>query len=204
VTEDRDGAGRNEDPNAAGAARGALALLVIGLILAIAHNALGLQGRPPHGIRWFGEPDSLPPLPKFETVLARGDSIALAPAVRDTVVAGPMSIELATLKKIFDSDGALLLDARGPDEYAEGHLTGAINLPLNDAIGDPDRMRRLDPGDRAIVVYCSGSGCPLSEELAKLLVESGRRKVLVFEAGYPGWLNAGYPVTRGAAPGAAR
>lgn len=51
--------------------------------------------------------------------------------------------------------GARLLDVRTPGEFADGHLDGAINIPL----GDLDRrMSELDPKDRPIVVYCrSGS-----------------------------------------------
>ena len=48
------------------------------------------------------------------------------------------------------SDGALLLDVRDPDEFDEGHIPGATNLPLNEI---RSRMGEL-PRDRALWVYC--------------------------------------------------
>ena len=47
-------------------------------------------------------------------------------------------------------DGALLLDVRDPDEFDEGHIPGATNLPLNEI---RSRMGEL-PRDRALWVYC--------------------------------------------------
>lgn len=46
--------------------------------------------------------------------------------------------------------GALLLDVRTPDEFAAGHLDGAVNIPVDDL------ARRLGevPREREIVVYC--------------------------------------------------
>ena len=61
-------------------------------------------------------------------------------------------------------------------------------------------MKKLDPKGRPIVVYCSGGECELSMNLAKLMVENGKRKVLVYEGGFPEWQGAGMPVTKGATP----
>jgi rhodanese-related sulfurtransferase len=121
------------------------------------------------------------------------------PAIPD--VSGPVKLEMATLKKLYDANAALLLDAREADEYAEGHIAGATSLPYNDAMADPDRLKRLDSGGRPIVAYCSGGDCELSMDLAKLLVQAGKRRVLVYEGGYPEWQAAGYPVAKGASPG---
>ena len=48
------------------------------------------------------------------------------------------------------SDGAFLLDVRDPDEFEEGHIPGAVNLPLNEI---RTRMEEL-PRDREISIYC--------------------------------------------------
>ena len=51
--------------------------------------------------------------------------------------------------------GAQLVDVRAPFEFANGHLPGAINVPLQHL---DKRMSELEPKDKAIVVYChSGS-----------------------------------------------
>jgi rhodanese-related sulfurtransferase/rubrerythrin len=44
----------------------------------------------------------------------------------------------------------LLVDVRQPDEYATGHIAGAILIPLGEI---PQRMREL-PVDKDIIVYC--------------------------------------------------
>ena len=119
------------------------------------------------------------------------------PVVPD--VGGPLKIEIAALKKLYDAGAVLIMDARETDAYVAGHLAGAISLPYNDALDDPNRAKRLDSGGRAIVVYCDGGACTLSMDLASLLVSSGKRRVLVYEGGYPEWREAGYPVASGGA-----
>lgn len=47
-------------------------------------------------------------------------------------------------------DGALLLDVRTPEEFADGHLPGARNIPVGDLSA---RLGEL-PRDRTVVVYC--------------------------------------------------
>jgi len=117
-------------------------------------------------------------------------------------VAGPLTLELPALKQLYDANAALVVDAREPSQYAEGHIAGAISLPYNGALAEPERIAALEPARRPIVVYCSGGTCELAMDLAKFLVESGKRRVLVYEGGYPEWESAGYPVARGMAEGA--
>lgn len=50
-------------------------------------------------------------------------------------------------------DGAVLVDVRSPEEYAEGHLEGARNVPV-EADGFDDRIDPLDR-DATYVVYCA-------------------------------------------------
>jgi rhodanese-related sulfurtransferase len=113
----------------------------------------------------------------------------------------PVRLELASLKKLYDAGAVLVVDARDASEYADGHVAGALSLPFNDASGDPSRIEHLGEAGRPIAVYCSGGACELSMDLAKLMIEHGRKKVLVFEGGYPEWQAASYPVARGAEPG---
>ncbi len=47
--------------------------------------------------------------------------------------------------------GAVLLDVRSPEEFAEGHLPGAINIPVGELAS---RMAELPKKDAGIVVYC--------------------------------------------------
>ena len=52
--------------------------------------------------------------------------------------------------------GAVILDVRTPQEFAEGHLEGAVNLDVN-AANFSTRLRELDPAGRYLVYCRSGN-----------------------------------------------
>ena len=85
-----------------------------------------------------------------------------------------------------------VLDVRPEDEFALGHLPGAINLPLGDL---EKRLADLDPS-REIVAYCRGPYCVLSYEAVAMLRARGF-KVRRLEDGLPEWRSAGLPVETG-------
>ncbi|RWK77311.1 metalloregulator ArsR/SmtB family transcription factor [Mesorhizobium sp.] len=82
-----------------------------------------------------------------------------------------------------------VLDVRPEDEFAVGHLPGAVNIPL------AELERRLGelPADREVIAYCRGPYCVLSFEAVAALRQ---RCFLVrrLEDGYPEWKAAGLPV----------
>jgi len=92
--------------------------------------------------------------------------------------------------------GVVFLDARHEDFYTyEGHIEGAVSLPFEGFDVAFARVKdRLPSKDRELVCYCSGYGCEESAEIAKLLIEHGYRRVLVYEGGWPEWTEAGLPV----------
>jgi rhodanese-related sulfurtransferase len=111
----------------------------------------------------------------------------------------PVAIGLAMFKRFHDAGGALVVDAREAPEYATGHVPGAVHLSYNDALGEPERIGRLGEGPRPIVVYCSSVSCDLARDLAKFLIENGKRRVLVYEGGFAEWSAAGHAVEKGGA-----
>jgi rhodanese-related sulfurtransferase len=82
-----------------------------------------------------------------------------------------------------------LLDVRPDDEFAHGHLPGALNLPLGQLAR---RLSELTPGPE-VVAYCRGPWCVLSYEAVALLRREGRRARRL-EDGFPEWKAAGLPV----------
>ncbi|MGB5201134.1 MAG: metalloregulator ArsR/SmtB family transcription factor [Sedimenticolaceae bacterium] len=82
-----------------------------------------------------------------------------------------------------------VIDVRPPEEYAQGHIAGALNVPLDKL---KRRLKEL-PRDREIVAYCRGPWCVLSYEAVARLRKAGieaRR----LEDGLPEWRRAGLPV----------
>jgi len=85
-----------------------------------------------------------------------------------------------------------VLDLRPEDEFALGHLPGAINIPLREL---EKRLADLDP-EQEIVAYCRGPYCVLSYEAVAVLRARGF-KVRRLEDGLPEWRAAGLPVDTG-------
>ncbi|MEE8303399.1 MAG: metalloregulator ArsR/SmtB family transcription factor [Candidatus Tectomicrobia bacterium] len=82
-----------------------------------------------------------------------------------------------------------VLDVRPPDEFASGHLPGAINIQLSEL---DKRLKNL-PTDHEVIAYCRGAYCVLSFEAVFLLRKKGF-KARRLEEGYPEWRAAGLPV----------
>ncbi len=82
-----------------------------------------------------------------------------------------------------------VLDVRPEEEFAAGHVPGAINLPLKDL---KKRLGDL-PRDQEIIAYCRGSHCVLAFEAVAELRKQGYT-VRRMEEGYPEWKAAGLPV----------
>lgn len=200
--------GRGAGLTDGGLARGIAAILCTGLILGGAYNLLGLKSRPSWGLDWIAK-DKLDSLPALSDGDAAGeyrtnvsDPLAVPlpadsslPEVPD--VGRPVQIELAALKKFFDARAAVIIDAREPGEFAEGHIPGSVNLPYDEVVTDLTRLEQFDAGGKPIVTYCGGGGCELSLSLAEELVVTGHSKVLVYIGGFPEWVEAGYPVQQG-------
>jgi ArsR family transcriptional regulator len=85
-----------------------------------------------------------------------------------------------------------ILDVRPEDEFALGHLPGALNIPLRELEA---RLSEIDPGQE-IVAYCRGPYCVLSYEAVAQLRARGF-EVRRLEDGLPEWRAAGLPVVTG-------
>jgi rhodanese-related sulfurtransferase/DNA-binding transcriptional ArsR family regulator len=82
-----------------------------------------------------------------------------------------------------------VLDVRPEDEFALGHVPGAINIPLGQL---EKRLAEIAP-DQEIVAYCRGPYCVLSYEAVALLRARGFNAHRL-QDGLPEWRAAGLPV----------
>ncbi|MCM2333476.1 MAG: metalloregulator ArsR/SmtB family transcription factor [Anaeromyxobacteraceae bacterium] len=87
-----------------------------------------------------------------------------------------------------------LLDVRPPEEYAAGHIPGALSVPL------PELARQLAslPKRREVVAYCRGPYCVMAIEAVRLLRAKGFKAVRL-EDGVLDWAALGHTVERGLA-----
>jgi len=86
------------------------------------------------------------------------------------------------------------VDARTRDNYDNGHIPGAVSLPVGQFDALIDTFLDQHDIEQPIVTYCSGRTCEDSHNLAQLLTDFGYADVKVFIDGYPGWEAEGYPV----------
>ena len=116
---------------------------------------------------------------------------------KDDVGLGEWEIEdVKIAKKIFDSGKAIFVDARSQLNFEDGHIKGAISLPVGQFDLMVEKFKQNYPLSQPIITYCSGRTCNDSHHLAQMLFENGFDKVSVFIDGYPGWETEGYPIEK--------
>jgi rhodanese-related sulfurtransferase len=153
----------------AGVLLGALALSAGSAVLGLAVNHISPRGIP------------LLPSPANQQA---GDELGLP------LPAGIGGVDNDEARQALDDPSALFLDARSPQEYNEGHLPGALNLPAYEF--DDHFFEVMEPIEEAsrIIVYCDGDECSDSIAVAERLVEFGFSEVYVFEGGWRSWVES--------------
>jgi rhodanese-related sulfurtransferase len=92
-------------------------------------------------------------------------------------------------QRLSSGEELVVLDVRPAEEFAAGHLPGAVSIPL------AELERRLEqlPKDREVVAYCRGPYCAFAPEAVAVLRQRGYRATQL-EDGLPEWAAAGLPV----------
>ncbi len=201
--------------------QGVIAIAFTGCVLGVAQNALVRYGSPKDGLAWRYSPptlDSLEDIAKQTGSTPAANAPAapvMTPDMNDPLQLGaasvasgldvpdvgrPIQVQIAKVKAFFDAKAAMIVDAREPAEYAEGHIPGAINMPYDQVVTDPERLEKFDAQGKPIIVYCGGGTCELSMNLGYALVNAGQKKVLVYMGGWPEWSTSGNPVAKGQTP----
>jgi rhodanese-related sulfurtransferase len=108
---------------------------------------------------------------------------------------GPEDTEQLTRDELLariKSGSAVLVDVRPAEEWAAGHIPGALSVPLDEL---ENRLAELPDGTE-IVAYCRGTNCVLAHEAARLLISRGRRASRLAD-GMLEWRLAELPVEAG-------
>jgi len=94
------------------------------------------------------------------------------------------------VERLETADAPVILDVRSPEEYAEGHIPGAINVPYDQIPANLDSLESFVSAE--VVVYCrTGRRAGVAE---KVLREAGFTRVLDLEGHMTSWNEAGLPV----------
>lgn len=82
----------------------------------------------------------------------------------------------------------VILDVRTPSEFDDGHIEGAINIPVDYLAGRLDELNK----DDELLVYCRTGN--RSARAVGILDDNGFTKIFHMDAGITGWVDSGYPV----------
>jgi rhodanese-related sulfurtransferase len=129
---------------------------------------------------------------------AAADAPAAAAEAADGAVEAPSGVTLVSPAEAaaFLADGPddlVILDVRTPEEFAEGHIDGAINIDIY----EPSFHDDIDALDRDVpyVVYCRSGN--RSGQATSLMGEMGFQSVQDVDGGVVSWTEAGLPLVTG-------
>ena len=115
---------------------------------------------------------------------------------------GATVVDAIKAKSLVDS-GVMAIDARVANEYAEGYIKGAINVPYKEksakAVDFDMKLDSFDlsklPTDKntALLIYCNGPECWKSYKASIAAIKAGYKTVYWFRLGIPEWKAKGYP-----------
>lgn len=102
-------------------------------------------------------------------------------------------ISLEEAKTMMDSGNSVVIDVRQPDEWASGHVAGAIHIPVDDVLSRTDEL----PADKDLLFICamgvrSGLACEMA---AAMNIATDR--LYNIEEGTPAWIQGNYPTESG-------
>jgi len=80
-----------------------------------------------------------------------------------------------------------LVEVLGKESYKDGHIHGAISIPLESLSDAEKQLKKTDK----IVVYCASYSCHASTKAAEMLIRMGFKNVLDFKGSKKLWVDSG-------------
>ncbi len=109
-----------------------------------------------------------------------------------------MRTEFITLETLLEkrenNDDFTLIEVLGQDQYEDGHIPGAISMPLNEI---EDRAEDELDTDEDIVLYCASYVCQASVKADEKFHDLGFTNVTDFKGGKARWKQAGLDLETG-------
>ncbi len=100
-------------------------------------------------------------------------------------------VEVDELERLLKEDSSLMLvDARTTEEFADGHIPGAVNIGIAELAEFAESG--FDATQELVVTMCGSTG--RGEKAAEILSSHDVGNVLVLQGGLKAWKDAGFPV----------
>lgn len=93
---------------------------------------------------------------------------------------------------LINRQDAVVLDIRDANNYAKGHIVGAISIPYEELSAKLDKLAKYKDKP-IIIVYSVGQPLP---KVGSLLKQNGYTKVNAIKGGIATWQNAGLPLVK--------
>jgi rhodanese-related sulfurtransferase/DNA-binding transcriptional ArsR family regulator len=100
----------------------------------------------------------------------------------------PQPVMMEELVERARSGNVVIIDTRPANEYAAGHIAGAISVPIDEL---EERLKQL-PKSKEYVAYCRGPYCAYADRAVEVLRSHGRRARRLVQ-GFPEWKASGLP-----------
>jgi rhodanese-related sulfurtransferase len=114
------------------------------------------------------------------------------PGATVTVPDSPERVDAVRFAEVVSAPGAQIIDVRTPEEFAEGHLEGAVNMNVQGA-DFAAQISSLDPAG-LYAVYCRSGN--RSQAAVAAMADGGLSGIFELETGIVGWQEAGLPVVQ--------
>jgi rhodanese-related sulfurtransferase len=101
-------------------------------------------------------------------------------------------VEAVELQALREREALLLLDVRTPEEFAEGHISGAVNIDYYNSKFD-EHINSLDTST-PVLVYCHSG--KRSHNTAQKLKKIGFHTIYELKGGIVEWISKGFSTTR--------
>ena len=109
-----------------------------------------------------------------------------------TVQQRESSVTLVQATQWINQDKAAVLDIRSADEFAQGHIPGAKNIPLVELPKRTGEINKLQP--KSVIVVCSSGMQSLKAK--SQLKKAGFNDVFIMDGGLAAWQSQGLPTTK--------
>ncbi len=153
--------------------------LITAVVIVVLASAIGLAS---NAVR--SEPMSL--VQNWAETLSRRNEV--------TLPSGLVALDLKRVSETYQADNVLVIDARLSDFWSMERISGAKNIPVDEADQILPSFLKNVPSTTRIITYCDGAACHDAQDLGVKILEAGHKDVAVFLGGMIEWQDEGMPV----------
>jgi rhodanese-related sulfurtransferase len=96
-------------------------------------------------------------------------------------------ISFAKAKKLIKEKAAVIVDSRSNEDFQQGRIKGAVNLPNEQFDEYIDNFLQQADFETTIITYCNGKECDLAKKLAEKLQFIGFKNLFYIKNGLSRW-----------------